>query len=1560
MVKAGPDTGAARSYFSLLSQQAAPASGFQPPSRSNSSSGSGFNLLADSPRSGGGVSSSQIGAESGRRGARMVPSGERVRVVLRIRPTIKATETPGCLEVLPGGRGVKLYRHNAVVPETVYNFDKVLGPQSVQADVYEAAVAPVIADVMNGYNGTIMAYGQTGAGKTHTLSSIEPNNIGMMPRAAAEIFVQANNDPSHEYMVLMSYVQIYMELIQDLLRPESENLSIRENEGGVFISGVQEVQVKKMEDCLQLLQLGERNRAFAFTQLNAHSSRSHAIVMLTVIKRTRASTAPKGDGKVKVGKLFIVDLAGSERLKKSRSEGQRQREAKSINLSLTKLGMCINARADPTSAHVPFRDSKLTRLLQESLGGNAKTSLVLAVADVREHAEETQQSMQFGSRAMCVKTHPVINEHMEFSRAIHGQLVTAQDKQLTLEASLMAKTEEMSKLRRTMAKEQERNRAILEALEAEKAEMDEIRKREAQQLEAALAEKQAEVDRHVGEAEAARAEKEAALAQAAALAEEVAAAKAAREQHDSEIELLLRQWHAEKSAWSKATKAAAARAEEERAALLAEHEEEKEAFVLTWQGEVKALSAALAAARQRLRLPDEEEGQVGEAEEEAGSLEGIKAAADALTAGAEALTEALNAACAERDNLRAQLAQRDHAEGAEQQAKVKELRFEHEASRAEVAALQEKMDQVDQAARGETAALKAKLKEAEVEAQGLGTALKAAEADAKAAEATARADREALALRFEGELASAQRKLEEASGREEERAALAAELSSAKAGAEEARVAHAAAMASVRAKLRSAEETAASLRQQMSKDLQEATTKVANRMAYRQQKMEELEEKKRKREARVMAQRYEAEVAELKAKHRAEEESLASQLKTALLEKEMANGDGQRELAQRHMEEIRALRKGFKAEMQLAREAWARKADEAVARLTESKNQELARAKATAAQREMDAAEAAAAELAKERRSFAVKLDEQHDSMNKSSAAMLDRERDMWKGKLAEKEKQLATMASDFEAQLGTFRGELDGEKQRLTEVLKKHQFAIQALKKHHKAELARVHASLAERAEKDIARAKESFQSELSNVSVSYQAEGSELSHQLSELRAEMCEQHRTSRAEAERLSAASAQQAELAATLRSEKDAVQQALQASETRVHDLQLQVERLTQQLAMESQRLTAEGTLVSQRLSSQAELERDALVHKYTLEIQSVQDGLRQAEARLRTSQHEAEQHAQQQLAENNELQARLAEAQANAQAEKRALEDKVEELQASYSSLEKDYSEVAVEKGLLLGANKNLKERLGQMTAAVEENKAAVRAQRAEAEAAVQGELEAVRSAAAARTAELEARIAELQSAQSQAAAVQEAEAQRHGAALVIQRGFRRSKMSSLLSAKSRTEEELAAAQRKADELEVHRFRLEAQRVAGMALTGRQLLQQTSGEAERTMNDILTAFLVPKKDLERFQQLSRSKEALTRSGHGMPPRPKMTAAALSAHTRRHSGSAGAPERRPSTASSQASSALSPLPVAASQELQPTGTIDVQHVRRSAEFPRYNVRASADGGVPGRSGALTAR
>lgn len=258
----------------------------------------------------------------------------------------------------------------------------------------------------------------------------------------------------------------FLRRAQDLLRPESENLQIRENEGGVFVGGVHQQEVQNITQCLHLLSLGDRNRTTAFTALNAHSSRSHAVVMLTVIKRRSVSGTgeaeiqrvkvrvcrcarlcarlrhscgppqalaacaaanlrlwqacivlccikqhlpPAGSGKpwlapftyqtpsttthtplpavfvhashpVQVGKLFLVDLAGSERLKKSKSTGLRANEAKSINLSLTTLGMCINARADPNAAHVPFRDSKLTQLLQDSLSGQAKTMMFMHVA----------------------------------------------------------------------------------------------------------------------------------------------------------------------------------------------------------------------------------------------------------------------------------------------------------------------------------------------------------------------------------------------------------------------------------------------------------------------------------------------------------------------------------------------------------------------------------------------------------------------------------------------------------------------------------------------------------------------------------------------------------------------------------------------------------------------------------------------------------------------------------------------------------------------------------------------------------------------------------------------------------------------------------------------------------------------------------------------------------------------------------------------------------------------------------------------------------------------------
>ncbi|CAI7831189.1 unnamed protein product, partial [Closterium sp. NIES-53] len=384
---------------------------------------------------------------------------------------------------------------NGQLEQMEFEFDSVLPPTATQADVYQVAAKPVVADVLNGYNGTVMAYGQTGAGKTYTLSSTKPPHLGIIPRAAAEVFVMARADPTHTYRVSMSYIQIYMEMIQDLLRPSSSNMQIRESENGVYISGVEEVEVTCVEDCLKLLAVGERNRTVAFTKMNAHSSRSHAIAIITVEKKRRKdaessdseahsgpATATAGHGsdehrkpekkdKILVGKLFLVDLAGSERLKKSGSEGLRASEAKSVNLSLTVLGKCINARADPHAHHVPFRDSKLTRLLQESLGGNAKTSLVINVAPTVHHLNESLSSLLFGSRAMEVKTKAMVNEEEEYrilTRTLQETIDEHDDRVHSLEVVVYSQEEQLSQAKASLEEQKE----LVETLQAEREEME--------------------------------------------------------------------------------------------------------------------------------------------------------------------------------------------------------------------------------------------------------------------------------------------------------------------------------------------------------------------------------------------------------------------------------------------------------------------------------------------------------------------------------------------------------------------------------------------------------------------------------------------------------------------------------------------------------------------------------------------------------------------------------------------------------------------------------------------------------------------------------------------------------------------------------------------------------------------------------------------------------------------------------------------------------------------------------------------------------------------------------
>lgn len=375
--------------------------------------------------------------------------------------------------------------------------------------MYDTAVRPVVESALRGFNGTVLCYGQTGAGKTYTLGSLDSEAIGMIPRALGEIFSSAAADSSHSYSLHLSYLQIYNESIQDLLVDPvigggggdtgasnttggvtgRASLQIRETqEGGVTVAGARRIQVSALEDALKVLKFGDKNRSVAATLMNAHSSRSHAVVEVTIVKRkglisssaasstvtTRrqsqfqqqgASSAAASLERVQVGKLFLVDLAGSERLKKSGSVGIRAEEARAINLSLTTLGMCVAARAEGRNV-VPFRDSKLTRLLQDSLGGNAKTSMIICVSEAAEHAEESLNSLQFGSRAMRVTTSAKVNVRLD-GAALREELNGGAANQL-LERSLLEKESELEEIQAKLLTEQEEHAVLVESLKYER------------------------------------------------------------------------------------------------------------------------------------------------------------------------------------------------------------------------------------------------------------------------------------------------------------------------------------------------------------------------------------------------------------------------------------------------------------------------------------------------------------------------------------------------------------------------------------------------------------------------------------------------------------------------------------------------------------------------------------------------------------------------------------------------------------------------------------------------------------------------------------------------------------------------------------------------------------------------------------------------------------------------------------------------------------------------------------------------------------------------------------
>ncbi|KFV76704.1 Kinesin heavy chain isoform 5C, partial [Struthio camelus australis] len=288
-----------------------------------------------------------------------------------------------------------------------YVFDRVLPPNTTQEQVYNACAKQIVKDVLEGYNGTIFAYGQTSSGKTHTMEGKlhDPQLMGIIPRIAHDIFDHIYSmDENLEFHIKVSYFEIYLDKIRDLLDVSKTNLAVHEDKNRVpYVKGCTERFVSSPEEVLDVIDEGKANRHVAVTNMNEHSSRSHSIFLIN-IKQENVETEKKLSGK-----LYLVDLAGSEKVSKTGAEGAVLDEAKNINKSLSALGNVISALAEGTKTHVPYRDSKMTRILQDSLGGNCRTTIVICCSPSIFNEAETKSTLMFGQRAKTIKNTVSVN-----------------------------------------------------------------------------------------------------------------------------------------------------------------------------------------------------------------------------------------------------------------------------------------------------------------------------------------------------------------------------------------------------------------------------------------------------------------------------------------------------------------------------------------------------------------------------------------------------------------------------------------------------------------------------------------------------------------------------------------------------------------------------------------------------------------------------------------------------------------------------------------------------------------------------------------------------------------------------------------------------------------------------------------------------------------------------------------------------------------------------------------------------------------------------------------------
>nr|AAQ97206.1 chimeric kinesin [synthetic construct] len=339
---------------------------------------------------------------------REIPAEDSIKVVCRFRPLNDSEEKAGSKFVVKFPNNVE---ENCIsIAGKVYLFDKVFKPNASQEKVYNEAAKSIVTDVLAGYNGTIFAYGQTSSGKTHTMEGVIGDSVkqGIIPRIVNDIFNHIYAmEVNLEFHIKVSYYEIYMDKIRDLLDVSKVNLSVHEDKNRVpYVKGATERFVSSPEDVFEVIEEGKSNRHIAVTNMNEHSSRSHSVFLINV-KQENLENQKKLSGK-----LYLVDLAGSEKVSKTGAEGTVLDEAKNINKSLSALGNVISALADGNKTHIPYRDSKLTRILQESLGGNARTTIVICCSPASFNESETKSTLDFGRRAKTVKNVVCVNEEL--------------------------------------------------------------------------------------------------------------------------------------------------------------------------------------------------------------------------------------------------------------------------------------------------------------------------------------------------------------------------------------------------------------------------------------------------------------------------------------------------------------------------------------------------------------------------------------------------------------------------------------------------------------------------------------------------------------------------------------------------------------------------------------------------------------------------------------------------------------------------------------------------------------------------------------------------------------------------------------------------------------------------------------------------------------------------------------------------------------------------------------------------------------------------------------------